>query len=120
MWEPGLPAQLCNCVLSGACCAPCVPSAEQGSDSLPPLHRFGSLYGELARFILRLLGFKAGKRKLAAGKGGGQEGGGPPGELMGPAGAPPGMLLPPPAGGGPLELAGPVGAHGGDSWNSLW
>lgn len=80
-----------------------------------PCCRFGSLYGELARFILRLLGFKTERRKggLAGAKGApGAEGMSPGGPVAGPP-ALPGML-----GGPALGPAGPAG--GGDNWNSLW
>lgn len=95
----------------------------------PALHthltsRFGSLYGELARFVLRLLGFKPKDKKAAA-----QEG---------PAGAQPqqpGMPSPaatpgnpaakhrglPGLPGAPVRPAvGAAAASGGGQWDSLW
>ncbi len=65
--------------------------------------RFGSLYGELARFILRLLGFKTGKRKGVKGSDGAGESAPSP-QLGGP----------PPTGPPAVQMA------GGDNWNSLW
>ncbi len=63
------------------------------------LDRFGSLYGELARFVLRLLGYKSAPRKRDDGGGNGAPGpGGGPGATHGGA-----------HGGGP---------HGG--FESLW
>jgi peroxin-13 len=90
------------------------------------LDRFGSLYGELARFVLRLLGFKPKDKKAAA-----QEG--PPGAVQpqqpgmpGPVAAPghpaakhrglpglPGAPMRPAAGAA-------AAASGGGQWDSLW
>lgn len=85
--------------------------------------RFGSLYGELARFVLRLLGFKPKDKKAAA-----QEG--PPGsQLQQPTmpgtaaatGHPAAKHRLPGLPGAPVRpAAGAAGASGGGQWDSLW
>lgn len=86
--------------------------------------RFGSLYGELARFVLRLLGFKPKDKKAAA-----QEG--PPGTqpqqpgMPGPAAAPghpaaKQRSLPGLPGAPARPVAGAAAASGGGQWDSLW
>jgi len=84
------------------------------------LDRFGSLYGELARFVLRLLGYKPREKQPQL------EGAPGPPQLEG---APPGQ---PPVGGawggawggGPPQGgawgSGPPQAPPGASWDSMW
>lgn len=71
-------------------------SLETYDDSMQLFDRSGMLYGELARFVLRMLGIRTKPRKALQ-----QEG---PGGLPGPA--------------GPLAIEGPK-ADGG-AWDGVW
>lgn len=85
----------------------------------PPSCRFGSLYGELARFVLRLLGFKTKDKQQAQQQ---QQPGGPQGAAQQQPGPSPGRPAVKPHGlpGMPAARA-PAGAgSGGGQWDTLW
>lgn len=111
---------LCSCLPALLLLMPPCPALR------PHFCRFGSLYGELARFVLRLLGFKPKDKKAAqqegppgaAGPQQQQQQLGAPAPALGhPAAKPHGLPGMP---GAPARPGAAAGAPGGGQWDSLW